>query len=121
MCMLGLLHLLHFDVFEGTHTLEHLVEVYLMTIKLGAINANELGLTTYGDTASTTHTCTVYHDGVERYVGGDLIFLGEEAYELHHDGRANSEAFVYLLALDNALDTFGIYLETIDKERNIFY
>ena len=105
--MLGLLHLLHLNVLEGTHTFEHLVEVDLMAVKLRTVNANKLGLSTYGDAASTAHACTVYHDGVERYVGRNLIFLGEQTHELHHDGGTNGKALVYLLALDDALDTLG--------------
>ena len=105
--MLGLLHLMYFDILEGTHALEHLVEVYLMAVKLGAVDTYKLGLATYGDTASTAHTRTVYHDRVERYVGGYLVFLGQQAYELHHDGRADGKALVHLLALDDALYTLG--------------
>ena len=48
-----------------------------MAVKLGAVDTYKLGLATYGDTASTAHTRTVYHDRVERYVGGYLVFLGQ--------------------------------------------
>ena len=52
-------------------TAHSLVKVYLMTVKLGAINAGEEGLATYRHAACSTHSCTIYHQGVERYGSGE--------------------------------------------------
>ena len=95
-----------FDVFKRTHTLQHLVEVYLMSVELWSVNAYKTSLSAYSDTASTAHTCTVYHDGVKRYIGRDFIFLSKQTYEFHHDSWTDSKAFVYLFALDDIFYTF---------------
>ena len=100
-------HLFTLYVLERTHAFEHLIEVHLMTVKLRTIHADKLGLSTHRNAAGTTHTCTIYHDGVERNVGGHIVFLGEQTAEFHHDGRADGETFVHRLALDDLLDAFG--------------
>ena len=76
-----------------------------MTVELGAVNTDELCLTTYADTAGTTHSGTVHHNGVEADICGNLIFLGEQAAEFHHDGRTDGKYLVHLLALDYLFDT----------------
>ena len=69
-----------------------------------AVHADELGLAAHGDAAGAAHARAVHHDGVERHVGGDVIFLGQQADELHHDGGADGEALVYPFAQDDLLD-----------------
>ena len=54
-----------FFALEGTHTLEHLVPVNEGTIKLRTVDADELRLATDGQSAGTTHTSTIHHDGVQ--------------------------------------------------------
>ena len=61
LCCCSLLILVH------SLTAHSLVEVYLMTIELRAINASKEGLATYRYSASATHTCAIDHQGVERY------------------------------------------------------
>ena len=100
-------HFFTFHILERTHTLEHFVEIYLMAVEFRTVHTNELGLTTYSNTASTTHTGTVYHDGVKWYVSRDFVFLGQQATEFHHNGRTDSETLVYLLTLDDTFDSFG--------------
>ena len=53
------------NILESPHTFQHLVEVHLMTIEFRTIHAYELRLSAHGDTASTTHTRTIHHDGVQ--------------------------------------------------------
>ena len=100
-------HFFTFHILERTHTLEHFVEVHLVTVEFRTVYANELGLSTYSDTTSTTHTGTVHHDCIQRYIGWDFVFLSQQATELHHDSRTDSETFVYLFALDDTFDTFS--------------
>ena len=92
---------------ESSETFQHFIEVHLMAVELRPVHANELGLSAHGDAASTAHARAVHHDGVERDIGGNVVFLGQKANELHHDSRADGEAFVHLLAPDDLLDTFG--------------
>ena len=80
----------------ATHSL---IEIYLMTIELWAINAGEESLATHTHTARATHTCTIHHQGVERYGSRELILAGCERHELHHNHRADSHALVVVLTL----------------------
>ena len=50
---------------EGTHTLKHLIPVYQCTVEFRTVDADELGLASDGESACTTHTCTIHHNGVE--------------------------------------------------------
>ena len=105
--VLQLVHLLLLVGLEGAHAFQHLVEVHLVAVELGAVDADKLGLAAHGDAAGAAHARAVHHDGVERYVGGDVIFLGQQADELHHDGRADGEALVHLLAQDDLFHAIG--------------
>ena len=87
--------------------MHHLVEVNLMTVELWAIHADELRLAANTYTTSTTHTCAVNHDGIEADISRDLIFLSQQAAELHHDGRADGKALIDLLALDDFFHADG--------------
>ena len=104
-----MLHLNLLLALECAHTLEHLVPINESSVKLRAIDAYKLGLATNGETASSTHTRTINHDGVERHVGGDIVFLCEQAAELHHDGRADGKYFVDVLLIDEFLDADSYY------------
>ena len=92
---------------ERAKTLHHTVKIDLVTIELRAIDTHKLCLSANCHTASTAHTCTVDHNGVQRHNGRNLVLLCELAHELHHYGRTNGNAVVNLLALDHALDTLG--------------
>ena len=70
------LHLLALDTFEGVHATRHLVPVDLVSVKLGTVDTDEARLATDRQAAGTAHARAVDHDGVERYVVGDVIFLG---------------------------------------------
>ena len=100
-------HFFTFHILERTHTLEHFIEIHLVAVEFRTIHANELGLSTYGDTASTTHTGTIHHNRIQRYISRDFVFLGQQAAELHHDSRTDSETLVHLFTLDDTFDTFG--------------
>ena len=100
-------HLFALHFLERSHALEHLVPFHLVAVELRAVHADELRLSAHGDAAGTTHARAVHHDGVQRYVGRNVVFLGQQAAEFHHDGGADGETFVHLLALDDALDAFG--------------
>ena len=62
---LEVFHLLALYVLEGSHAFEHLVPVYLGTVKLRTVDADKLGLSADSQSAGTAHTGTVYHDGIE--------------------------------------------------------
>ena len=103
-CLIGC-HSLHLLSLESTTTLHHLVEVNLMTVELRAVHADKLGLAANTYTTSTTHTCAIHHDGIEADISRDLIFLSQQAAELHHDGRTDGKALIDLLALDDFFHT----------------
>ncbi len=93
---------------EGTHALEHLVPVYECAVELRTIDAHELRLATNRQSASTTHTRSVHHNRVERNFAGDIMLLGGEVRELHHDWRTDGKHLVDMrLLLNELLDTNG--------------
>ena len=97
-------HLFALYSLEGTHALEHLVPIDQGSIKLRTIDTYELCFATNGESASTTHTSAVDHDGIERDVGRNVVFLCEQATELHHDRRANGKHLVNVFLLDELFD-----------------
>ena len=96
-----------FLLLESSHAGKHLVEIHFVAVELGAIDADEARLAADGDAAGTTHSRSIHHDGVQGHVGADIIFLGQQAAELHHDGRTDGKHLIHLLALDHLLDTHG--------------
>ena len=104
---LEVFHLLALYVLEGSHALEHLVPVYLGTVKLRTVDADKLGLSADSQTAGTAHTGTVHHDSIERYISREIVFLGQETAELHHDRRTDGEYLVDMLLIDELFDTHG--------------
>ena len=105
--LLQMLHLNLLLALECSHALEHLIPINECTVKFRSVDADKLGLATDSETASSTHTRTVNHDGVERHVGGDIVFLCEQAAEFHHDGRTDGKHLVDMLLIDELLDTYG--------------
>ena len=73
-----MLYLFLLSALEGSHALEHLIPVNESTVELWAIDADKLRLTTNCQTASTAHTCTIDHDGVQADFTRDVMFLGSE-------------------------------------------
>ena len=102
-----LLEGLHLLGLKGSGATHHFVEIDLMTIEFGTIDTNELGLTAYADATGTTHACPINHDGVQRNVGGDVVFLGQQTTELHHDGRADGKHLIDVFPLDDLLYADG--------------
>ena len=96
-----------FCFLESSHSLEHFVPIYQGPVKLGTVDADELRLSTDGQTTGSAHSCSVYHDGVERNIGGNVVFLGELAAKFHHDGWTDGEDSVDRLAVDELFDTHG--------------
>ena len=74
-----------------------------MTVEFRTVNADELGLSTNTYTTSTTHSCAVNHDGIEADISRNVVFLSQQAAELHHDGRADGKALIDLFTLDDFL------------------
>ena len=101
------MNFLPLDITECAHTFQHLVEIYLMSVELRTVYTYELGLPAYGDAARAAHARSVHHDGIERHIGRNLVFLSEQADELHHDCRPDSETLVHLLAPDDFFHAFG--------------
>ncbi len=77
-----------------------------MTVEFRAVYAYKFGFTADGDAAGAAHSGSVYHDGIQGYIGGYFVFLRQQTNEFHHNGRADTEAFVYFLAFDNIFHTF---------------
>ena len=105
--LLEMLHLLELGLLEGTHALEHFVPVNKGAIKLRTVDTHKLGLAANGQSASATHASAVNHNGVQADLAGNVVLLGGEVRELHHDGRANGKHFVNVLLLDKLLNTYG--------------
>ena len=78
-----------------------------MRIELGSIDTDELRLSANGDTTCAAHTCTVHHDRVQRSLGRDIVLLGGECDELHHDSGTDRDALVHVLACGNRLNALG--------------
>ena len=78
-----------------------------MGIELRAIDADELGLTAYRDTARAAHTGTIDHDCIEAGFGRNVILGGCEGDELHHDSRTDRDTLIDLLAVNDLLHTYG--------------
>ena len=88
--------------------LEALVPVDLVAVEVGAVDAGELRLAADSEAAAAAHACAVNHDGAHRDGGGDTIRLGGLGDKLHHDGGANGEDLVILVAiLDELLERIG--------------
>ncbi len=95
---------------EGSHALEHLIPIHEGAVKLWTVDADELRLAANRQSAGSAHTRTIHHDGVQADFAGDVMLLGSEVRELHHDWRTNGEDLVYVwLLLDKLLDTNGYY------------
>ena len=100
-------HFLFFHSFEGAHALHHLIPVDEITVELRAVDAYKLCLSADCQSAGTAHTRTVDHDGVERDIVGDTIFMSQQRGEFHHYRRTNGEHLVDMLALDNLFHADG--------------
>ena len=92
---------------ECSHALEHLVPVNEGAVELWAIDTNELCLASDCQTASAAHACSVNHNGIERNLARDVMFLSGEVREFHHYWRSNSKHLVDMLLFDEFLDTNG--------------
>ena len=92
---------------EGAHALEHLVPVDQCAVELGTVDADELRLTANRQTAGTTHARTIDHDGVQRHLAGNVMLLGREVRELHHDWRTDGKHLVNVLLLEELLHADG--------------
>ena len=79
----------------------------LMAVEFRAVNTNKTCFASYSDTAGTTHTGSIHHNGVQRNVGGNFIFFSQQANEFHHDGRTDGETFVYRFTFDYFLHAFS--------------
>ena len=90
----------------GLEVLIHLVPldcqipVHLVTVKVGAVHAGELGL--------AAHAGAVNHDGAHGDGGGDAVGLRGLGDELHHHHGADGEHFIILVAgVDQLLQSLG--------------
>ena len=101
------LHRLCFFRLVALHAAQHLVPVHAVGVELRTIDADELRLAAYRHAAGTAHTRAIDHDGVEGCLGGDVVFLGRQGDELHHDCRTDGDALVHFLAVDHLLHAYG--------------
>ena len=113
-----------FNILEGSHTFQHLVEVHLMTVEFRTIHTYELRLSAHGDTTSTTHARTIHHNGVQRHISRNIIFLGQKADKFHHDGRTNGKTLVHLFTFDDCFYSFSnqtfLSVRTVVRHDNHF-
>ena len=85
-----------------------LVEINLMTVEFGTVDAGETHLAAHGDAAGAAHTRAVDHHRVERHDGGQRVLLGEQRDELHHrQGAYGHAAVVAVATLYELLDFVG--------------
>ena len=102
--------LLLLSTLEGSHTLEHLVPVNQGTVELRTVDADELRLATDGQTTGTTHARAIHHDGIQRNLTRDVVFLSSQVRELHHDRGTDGKYLVDMrLLLDEFLNTHSHY------------
>ena len=94
---------------EGTHALEHFVPVDQCSVELRTVDTYELRLAANGQSAGTAHTRTVDHDGVQADLAGNVMLLGGEVREFHHDGRTDGKHLVDVLLLEEFLHTHGYH------------
>lgn len=86
---------------------KHFVEVDLVGVEFGAVDAGEACFSAYGDSAGSAHAGTVDHDGVEAGLGGDVVFFGKEGGEFHHDGRTDDDTFIDFFAQNHLFHAGG--------------
>ena len=84
-----------------------LVEVHEMAVELRAVHAAELHLVAYAHAAGAAHAGAVDHHAVEADDGGQVVFLGGEADELHHRQRPDGHAVAVFHALGAELVDLG--------------
>ena len=92
-----------FELGVASATAHSLVKVNLKTVKVGAIDAGELGLAANGQTAAAAHAGAIDHDGVHGNNGLHAEGLGGSNDKLHHDQRTDGDDFIVVLAV---LDQF---------------
>ena len=92
---------------ECTHTLEHLVPVDKSSVKLRTIDANKLCLSSDSESAGTAHTCSVHHDCIQGHFARDVMLLGCQIRELHHDRRTDGKYLIDMLLFKELLHTNG--------------
>ena len=95
------------DLFERSHPLEHLVPIDEVAVELRSVNADKAGLAADGQPAGAAHPGTVHHDGIERNVVGNAVFLCQKRRELHHDRRSDCQYLVDVFPLYHFLDPHG--------------
>src|SRR5512137_480730 len=78
-------------------------EIHLVAVELGAVDAGELGLSTYGDTAGPAHPRAVHHDGVEAHERLDVVRTGHVGDHPHHRHGSDREYPVDLLTRVNEI------------------
>ena len=100
-------------LFVERGALDERVEINLMRVEVGAVNARKLCLAADDDTAAAAHTGTVDHDRIEGNDGFDAVGAGDLGEELHHDVRADSYDAVKLrltlfdVSIDLLLEILG--------------
>ena len=100
-------HLFSLCSLECSHSLEHLVPVNECSVEFRSVDAYELCLSSYCQSACAAHSRAVHHDCVERHVGGDIIFSGEQAAEFHHYRGADGHNLVNVFLVDEFLYSYG--------------
>ena len=94
---------------EGSHALEHLVPVNKGSVELRTVDADKLRFASDGQAAGTTHTRSIYHDGIQRYFARDVVLLGGKIGEFHHDRRTDGE---------DLIDMFFLFDELLNTDSN---
>ena len=83
-----------FVVFISIEPYHHQVEINLMAVKLRPVNANELRLAVDFNAAAAAHPGAVNHNGVQRYLRGNVKLPCNLAAKFHHYSRPNYKGLV---------------------------
>ena len=79
-----------------------------MPVEIGAVDAGEPGLAAHRQAAAAAHARAVDHDRVHAHDRLDIVLLGEEGNEFHHDDGADGDDLVVAVArLDERFERIG--------------
>ena len=83
------------------------VEVHLVAVEVGAVEAGELDLATHAHATAAAHAGAVHHDGVEAHQGEDVVGLGQVGDGAHHGQGAHGDHLGDGLPGDDVLEGVG--------------
>ncbi len=107
-----------FGALVAPQTRHQVVEVHLVAVEVGPVDAGELDLVADLDAAAAAHAGAVDHHRVQADDGLDLVCARRFGAALHHDRRADGDHLVDVGVFgDRLLDAFGD--EALDARRAV--